>query len=89
MNSTHQVQANDAEWNNPANWSTYQVLGLDFGRIYRSRADTRLWVPKSNPRQGRTINLGHPRGPLLFWMIGGGLAGLALLVVLIVALALI
>jgi uncharacterized membrane protein len=44
---------NEQEWNRPDNWR---------GRLgnYRSTRDTRLWVPKRNPRLGWTLNFAHP-----------------------------
>lgn len=62
-----QDEINQAEWGNPDNWST----------IYFSKKDSRTWVPKRNPRQGRTINFGNPSGArwvyyffLVFFVLG-------------------
>lgn len=45
---------NQSEWENPRNWS-----GGVFG-IYKSERDTRLWVPKRNPKLGWTVNFAKP-----------------------------
>jgi uncharacterized membrane protein len=50
----HQDEINDREWHDPTNW-TGGVL-----RRYASERDTRLWVPKSNPTLGWTLNFAHP-----------------------------
>jgi len=62
-----QNEINQAEWQNPDNWTT----------IYFSKKDTRTWVPKKNPKQGSTINFGSPSGArwvyylyLLFLLLG-------------------
>ncbi len=47
-----QDDINQAEWQNPDNWST----------IYFSKKDSRASVPKRNPKHGWTINFGHPAG---------------------------
>ncbi len=51
---TVQDELNDAEWKNPANW-----FG---GLLYRSRLDTRTFVPKRKSVFGHTINLANPVG---------------------------
>ena len=48
-----QEAINQQEWERPNNW---RWLG------YSSERDTRLWVPKRNPRLGWTINFAHPAG---------------------------
>jgi len=53
----NQDELNQSEWNNLDNWS----LG-----IYRSRKDTRIWVPKRRGI-GWTINLGRKGG--IVWMV--------------------
>ncbi len=53
---------NDAEWRNSENWSG-SILG-----IYFSKRDTRIWVPKSIPSFGWTLNLAHPAG--VWWLFG-------------------
>ncbi len=65
-----QSQINQAEWENPANWSD-SVVG-----IYFSKRDSRVWVPKRIPSFGWTLNLGNPRAA---WFLVGILAGLPLL----------
>ena len=57
-----QDEINDREWHDPANW-TGGIL-----RRYASERDTRLWVPKSNPALGWTLNFAHPAS--MFWLIG-------------------
>jgi uncharacterized membrane protein len=51
-----QAAVDDAEWRRPENWTA---------GIYRSKRDSRLLVPKRNPRYGQTINFAHPRSGLL------------------------
>lgn len=48
---------NEREWANPDNWA-----GPAGCRCYFSKRDSRLWVPKSNPRLGWTVNFGHKYG---------------------------
>lgn len=62
MFRTEQDETNDAEWQNPDNWS-----GPDFPAVYFSKKDSRIWVPKKNPRAGWTINLAHDAGAK--WLI--------------------
>lgn len=59
----HHAQ-NRAEWDGPANWSSW---------VYFSKNDPRLRVPKRIPALGWTINLGHPRGPAIMLGIFGGI----------------
>lgn len=66
-----QREVNQAEWENPENWS----VGL-----YFSKRDTRTWVPKSIPWMGWTLNLATRAGAM--WMIGF-LIGLPVLVILV------
>jgi uncharacterized membrane protein len=68
-----QRSINSAEWENPRNWT-----GSKWVSIYRSRQDTRLWVPKQIPALGWTINFGHERGKA--WMTGIGLAAIAFII---------
>jgi uncharacterized membrane protein len=51
-----QDEINQSEWNNPKNWSAL---------TYRSRQDSRLFVPKRSGI-GATINFGHKYGKLFF-----------------------
>jgi uncharacterized membrane protein len=53
-NMDAQEAINQQEWERPDNWS---------GRLgrYRRERDTRLWVPKPNPRMGWTLNFAHPQ----------------------------
>ena len=53
----NQRDLNAQEWNNPANWSRKQWLGVHF-----SKRDTRVWVPKPLPASGWTLNFAQPRG---------------------------
>jgi uncharacterized membrane protein len=65
MNSNddaRQKAINDAEWNDPANWSD-TVVG-----VYFSKKDSRVWVPKRVPSFGWTVNLGHAAGA--WWLVG-------------------
>jgi len=55
----NQHEANRREWENPDNWSC---------GFYFSKKDTRVWVPKSLPWMGWTVNLGTRGGAL--WLIG-------------------
>lgn len=73
-----QNRINQAEWENPANWS-----GPRWAAVYFSKRDTRTVVPKRIPRMGWTMNLGHSAG--VFWLMGA-LVGIPLLVILILVL---
>jgi uncharacterized membrane protein len=57
-----QDEINQAEWENPANWSD-TIVG-----IYFSKRDTRVWVPKRIPSWGWTLNLGHASSA--WWLVG-------------------
>ena len=68
-----QEEINQAEWENPDNWST----------IYFSKKDTRPCVPKRIPKHGWTINFGSPTGArwiyyvfLMFFVLGGVIGAL-------------
>jgi uncharacterized membrane protein len=65
---------NDAEWANPSNWSA---------GLYFSKKDTRVWVPKSIPWMGWTLNLGTRAGAC---SLIGLLIGLPLLMILLMSL---
>jgi uncharacterized membrane protein len=65
---------NQAEWENPENWH-----GGFFG-VYRSEKDTRVVVPKRNPKTGWTFNFAKPQAYL-------ALLGILLLVATISAVA--
>ena len=54
-----QDEINRREWENPDNWS-----GPGF---YFSKKDNRVWVPKSTPWMGWTLNIGHPAGAYLLF----------------------
>ena len=55
-----QEAINRREWNNPANWKA--------GLFYRSRRDSRLWVPKRRVATGWTPNFGQPNS---WWVLLG------------------
>lgn len=57
-----QDEINQAEWENPENWSD-ALIG-----IYFSKRDTRVWVPKRRPGLGWTLNLARPAGA--WWLVG-------------------
>jgi len=63
-NSVEQQAINEAQWNNPANWTGPKWLSL-----YFSKKDSRAWVPKQLPALGWTLNLGHPRGATALMVI--------------------
>jgi uncharacterized membrane protein len=69
-NSMDQSQIDEAEWQDRRNWH-----GGWLG-IYRSQRDTRVWVPKRNPKMGWTINTARPAGLVL--VIGIPLLAVAL-----------
>ncbi|MFZ0828284.1 MAG: DUF4019 domain-containing protein [Verrucomicrobiia bacterium] len=66
---------NEAEWNNPRNWTGPKWLS-----IYFSKRDSRTWVPKQIPGFGWTVNLGNPRGAFALLAIVGAII-IALVVV--------
>ncbi len=57
----HQDEINQAEWENPDNWTT----------IYYSKKDSRVWVPKQNPSYGWTINFGSVSGAKWIYYLFG------------------
>lgn len=57
-----QDEIDQAEWDDPSNWS-HPVFG-----VYFSKRDSRVWVPKRTPSWGWTLNMGHPTG--LWWLVG-------------------
>ena len=59
-----QNEINQAEWENPANWTA----GPKWLCVYFSHKDSRTWVPKRIPWMGTTINLAKPSG--VAWLIG-------------------
>ena len=58
-----QDEINRAEWNNPDNWSGPGIL-----KLYFSKKDTRVWVPKWIWWCGWTVNLGRDAG--VAWLLG-------------------
>jgi uncharacterized membrane protein len=68
----NQNEINQAEWENPANWTKGSKLFC----VYFSHKDSRTWVPKRIPWMGSTMNLGKPAG--VAWLTGF-LIGLPLL----------
>lgn len=64
-----QDEINEAEWNDPRNWHG-GWLGL-----YRSRRDSRAWVPKRFPALGVTVNFARRSGVLgLLLILSAGFA---------------
>jgi uncharacterized membrane protein len=59
-----QQGADEQEWKNQDNWA-----GPAYCRCYFSKKDRRLWVPKSNPNLGWTVNFGHQYGFLTLMVI--------------------
>lgn len=59
-----QNEINQAEWENPDNWTD----GSKWLCVYFSHKDSRIWVPKRSPWMGSTINLAKPKG--VAWLIG-------------------
>ena len=57
-------EINQAEWENPANWTA----GPKWLSVYFSHRDSRTWVPKRIPWMGVTINLAKPGA--VVWLIG-------------------
>jgi uncharacterized membrane protein len=76
----HDESVNEEEWNNPENWTTPRFFSL-----YFSKKDSRLWVPKQVVKLGYTINLGHPKGGMVFL----GFTCLAPLVPIVILIAMI
>ena len=70
-----QYQINQAEWENPDNWTKGSKLMC----IYFSHKDSRTWVPKRIPWMGKTLNLGKPAG--VAWLIGF-LVGIPIIVII-------
>jgi len=70
-----QDEINQAEWENPGNWTKGSRLLC----VYFSHKDSRTWVPKRIPWMGSTINLGKPAGAA--WLIGF-LVGIPALIVI-------
>jgi uncharacterized membrane protein len=60
----NQDEINQAEWENPANWTADSELLC----VYFSHKDSRTWVPKRNPKMGATLNLGRRSG--VAWLVG-------------------
>lgn len=71
----NQNEINQAEWENPDNWS----MG-----IYFSKKDSRVWVPKSVPWMGWTVNVGQKGGAV--WLLSF-LIGLPILIVILTVFA--
>ena len=59
-----QDDINDAEWSRAENWRTRWGVVT----VYSSPRDTRLYVPKQNPRYGQTLNFAHSQAR---WSMGG------------------
>ena len=73
-----QHEINQAEWENPQNWS-----GPKWACAYFSKKDSRTWVPKRIPSMGWTVNLGKTAG--LLWL-AALLAGIPTVIVLFMVL---
>ena len=58
-----QNEINQAEWENPANWSD----GPKWFCVYFSHNDSRTWVPKRIPWMGVTINMARTSG--VVWLV--------------------
>jgi len=71
-----QQQINRQEWENPLNWSGPVWVG-----VYRSRRDSRTWVPKRLPAMGWTLNFGRRAA----WAWLGAVVAVAVLVALLAA----
>jgi uncharacterized membrane protein len=65
---------NEQEWKDEGNW-----VGPLYCRCYFSKKDSRLWVPKSNPTLGWTINFGHKYG---FITLIGGFASIPIIFII-------
>ena len=74
-----QKATNQAEWENPDNWS-----GPRWISVYFSKKDTRTWVPKQIPWMGWTLNLGNTSGVLHFLLIMIGLLMIPLITAIVV-----
>jgi uncharacterized membrane protein len=61
-----QDEINQAEWQDPDNWTSPTGIA-----VYFSKADTRAWVPKREPWQGMTLNLGIKNGVRWFYGLFG------------------
>lgn len=74
-----QNEINQAEWLNPANWTTGSKLLC----VYFSHKDSRTWVPKRIPWMGSTINLAKPGG--VAWLTSF-ILGMPLFIVVVIML---
>lgn len=59
-----QEEINQAEWENPDNWTS----GSKWLCVYFSHRDSRTWVPKRLSWMGSTLNLAKPGG--VGWLTG-------------------
>jgi uncharacterized membrane protein len=66
---------NQAEWENPANWTA----DSKFFCVYFSHKDSRTWVPKRIPSTGSTLNLARRSG--VAWLVGF-MVGIPVIVIL-------
>ncbi len=60
-----QNEINQKEWENPQNWITSGKRGR---AVYRSSADSRLWVPRREGG-GSTMNFGNRRGQIILLIL--------------------
>ena len=58
----NEEEINQAEWQNPLNWSGPKWLS-----VYFSKRDTRILVPKQIPWAGGTLSLGRTAG--MVWLV--------------------
>ena len=71
-----QNEVNEAEWNNPDNWSA---------GIYFSKKDSRVWVPKRIRSMGWTINLGQKKGAVtMMWTFIGAILFVVLINIVVI-----
>ncbi len=81
MTWDEQARVNEAEWQNPVNWTGPKWLS-----VYFSKRDSRAWVPKQIPALGSTVNLGNPQGAFALLAIVSAII-IALVVLAVVLLA--
>ena len=82
MNSQDDV--NQAEWENPENWTA----GSNLFCVYFSRKDTRIWVPKKIPAMGSTLNLGQRGGVIWLTAFLVGIPAVIILITVLIAVCL-
>ena len=76
-NFSSQDEINQAEWENPDNWSGPDWMPI----IYFSKRDSRRWVPNRRlPKASWNLNLGHSYGA---WWLVAFLVGIPMLTILV------